>query len=325
MSIDATKAVRLGRKVIATEGQAVLALNARVGEEFVRACELIYACHGRTVVTGMGKSGHIAGKVAATLASTGTPAFFLHPGEAGHGDMGMLTTEDVVLAFSNSGETEELNSLLPGIKRLSIPLIAVTGVPDSTLARQASVHINVSISREACPLGLAPTASTTVALAMGDALALALMECRGFSTEDFARGHPRGRLGRRLLLHVTDIMLTGTDIPRVPIGSPLPGALVEMSTKGLGATLVTGSDGKLAGIFTDGDLRRALDSDTDIRTLIIDGVMTREFASVTADALAVKALELMESRRITVLPVTGAHGQLEGIITMHLLLQHKVV
>ena len=325
MSVDATRVVQLGREVIETEARAVLELGKRMDTDFVRACKMIYACSGRTVVTGMGKSGHIAGKVAATLASTGTPAFFLHPGEAGHGDMGMITAGDVVLAFSNSGETEEINALLPGIKRQSIPLIAVTGAPGSTLARQAGVHINVSVSREACPLGLAPTASTTAALAMGDALALALMECRGFSAEDFARGHPRGRLGRRLLLRVADVMRTGADIPLVPAGSRLPEALVEMTSKGLGATLVRGADGALVGIFTDGDLRRALDSDTDIRTLDIDKVMTGEFKSVAANALAVEALELMEQHRITVLPVTNRHGLPEGIITMHLLLQHKVV
>ncbi len=323
--VDPDKVLRLGREVIETEGRAVLELSPRLGEDFVAACRVLYNCTGRSVVTGMGKSGHVARKVAATLASTGTPAFFIHPGEAGHGDLGMITGQDALLAFSNSGETEELCALLPGLKREPIPVVAVTGAPASTLASHADVHLDVSVSREACPLGLAPTASTTAALAMGDALALALLECRGFGAEDFARVHPGGQLGRRLLLRVGDIMLTGDRIPRVRTGCSLPDALIEMSSKGLGATLVIDPEGRVIGIYTDGDLRRTLDSGADLRPLCIDRVMTKGFKTVAADALAVVALEQMERHRINVLPAMHPDGALAGIVNMHLLLQHKVV
>lgn len=315
----------LGRAVLELEAESVAALAERLGREFTVACHLLLGCRGRIVVTGMGKSGHIASKIAATLASTGSPAFFVHPGEASHGDLGMITRDDVVLALSNSGETAELLTILPLIKRLGIPLVALTGRPDSTLAQAADANLDVSVAKEACPLGLAPTSSTTAALAMGDALAVALLETRGFTSDDFARSHPSGALGRRLLLRVDDLMHTGSSMPRVAPGTPLPQALMEMTRKGLGMTVVAGDDGVVAGIFTDGDLRRALDRDIDLRTVTVDEVMSRKPRSIALGSLAAEALESMQTHRINAVLVQGADGSLCGIVSMHDLLRAGVV
>ncbi|WP_295454785.1 KpsF/GutQ family sugar-phosphate isomerase [uncultured Thiodictyon sp.] len=315
----------LGRAVIATEAAAVSALSDRINAAFVGACSYLLACEGRIVVLGMGKSGHIGGKIAATLASTGSPAFFVHPGEASHGDLGMITPRDAVLALSNSGETAELLTILPIIKRLGVPLITMTGRPDSTLAREADINLDVSVAREACPLGLAPTSSTTATLVMGDALAIALLESRGFTAEDFARSHPAGALGRRLLLHVGDIMHRGERIPQVPLGSTLMATLEEMSHKGLGMSAVVDGEGRLAGVFTDGDLRRALDHGVDVHHTVIDAVMTRAGVTVAPHMLAAQALGLMESRSINGLLVIDDEGRPIGALNMHDLLRSGVV
>lgn len=315
----------LGRAVLELEAESVAALAGRLGREFTAACHLLLGCRGRIVVTGMGKSGHIASKIAATLASTGSPAFFVHPGEASHGDLGMITRDDVVLALSNSGETAELLTILPLIKRLGVPLVALTGRPGSTLAQAADANLDVSVAKEACPLGLAPTSSTTAALAMGDALAVALLESRGFTSDDFARSHPSGTLGRRLLLRVDDLIHTGSDMPRVAPGTPLPQALMEMTRKGLGMTVIAGDDGVVAGIFTDGDLRRALDRDIDLRQVTVDEVMSRKPRSIAMGALAAEALESMQTNRINALLVLDADGSLSGIVSMHDLLRAGVV
>ena len=315
----------LALAVLDTEADAVRGLRARIDDAFLRACELILACRGRVVVFGMGKSGHIGGKIAATLASTGTPAFFVHPGEAGHGDLGMVVEGDVVIALSNSGETQEIVTLLPGLKRQGTPLIAMTGRPGSSVARAATVHLDVGVAAEACPLGLAPTASTTAALAMGDALAIALLEKRGFTAEDFARSHPGGTLGRRLLLHVGDIMHTGEAVPSVPGSAPFRDALVEVTSKGMGMTAVVDDDGRVRGIFTDGDLRRTLDRDLDLRGTRIETVMTPDCVTVTADLLAAEALALMQQRSINALLVVNGEGRLEGALNMHTLLRAGVV
>jgi arabinose-5-phosphate isomerase len=315
----------LGLAVIETEAAAVAALGRRIDADFVQACRYMLACEGRIVVTGMGKSGHVGGKIAATLASTGSPAFFVHPGEASHGDLGMITPRDVVLALSNSGETGEIVTIVPIMKRLGVPLITMTGNPRSSLARAASVNIDVSVDREACPLGLAPTSSTTAALAMGDALAVALLEARGFTAEDFARSHPGGSLGRRLLLHVADVMHSGERIPAISAGAVLRDALVEMTRKGLGMTAVVDADGRVAGIFTDGDLRRALDRGADVRTCPITDIMTRAPVTASEDILAAAALNLMETRKINALLVTDGDGRLVGALNMHDLLRAGVV
>lgn len=315
----------LGRAVIETEAAAVSALNSRIDAAFVDACRYLLACEGRIVVLGMGKSGHIGGKIAATLASTGSPAFFVHPGEASHGDLGMITHKDVVLALSNSGQTEELLIILPIIKRLGVPLITMTGRPDSTLAQEADVNLDVSVTREACPLGLAPTSSTTATLAMGDALAIALLESRGFTAEDFARSHPAGTLGRRLLMHVADIMHRGERVPQVSLGSTLMATLEEMSRKGLGLSAVVDAEGIMVGIFTDGDLRRALDHGVDVHCTVIDTVMTCGGITVAAEALAAEALGLMESRSINGLLVVDGQGRPVGALNMHDLLRAGVV
>ena len=322
---DEDKLRQLGQAVIRTEAAAVAALVQRIDAAFVRACRYMLACQGRIVVLGMGKSGHIGGKIAATLASTGTPAFFVHPGEASHGDLGMITPKDVVLALSNSGETGELLTILPLIKRLGVPLIAMTGRAGSTLAKDAEVHIDVSVDQEACPLGLAPTASTTAALAMGDALAVALLETRGFTAEDFARSHPAGSLGRRLLLHLGDIMHVGEAIPQVPQGTLLREALMEMSRKGLGMTAVLTPDGRIAGIYTDGDLRRTLDRSVDIHSTEVDRVMTPNPVTARPEVLAAAALHLMESRKINALLAVDGDDRLVGAINMHDLLRAGVV
>lgn len=310
--------------VLDTEAQAVMALRERITASFVRACSLMFDCRGRVVVLGMGKSGHIGGKIAATLASTGTPAFFVHPGEASHGDLGMITPGDVVLAISYSGETDEIVTIIPLIKRLGVSLIAMTGRPDSTLAREADANIDVSVAREACPLNLAPTASTTATLAMGDALAIALLEERGFSKEDFSRSHPKGTLGRRLLLHVGDIMVTGERIPQVTIGATGSDALLEMTRKGLGVTAVVDDDGRLVGIYTDGDLRRTLEHGVNLNHINISEVMTPEGITVLPTLLAAEALQIMQSRRINALPVVDAQGRLVGALNLHTLLDNGV-
>ena len=323
--VSPDKIKQLGKAVIETEQSALSLLIDRIDDKFALACETILACTGRVVVIGMGKSGHIGNKIAATLASTGTPAFFVHPGEASHGDLGMITTQDVVMVLSNSGETDEVVALLPVIKRLNTPMIALTGNSDSTLANVATVNIDVSVEKEACPLGLAPTASTTATLAMGDAIAIALLEARGFDEKDFALSHPGGTLGRRLLIHVSDIMHTGDQIPRVNESAILSEALVEMSQKGLGVTTIVDNDDHVLGIFTDGDLRRALDANVDIKTCKVSEVMTKNGKNITQDSLAASALALMEEHRINALVVIDEQEKLIGILNMHDLLRARVV
>ena len=315
----------MGRAVLEIERDAIDALIQRIDADFVRACELLHACRGRIVVTGMGKSGHIGSKIAATLASTGSPAFFVHPGEASHGDLGMITREDVVLALSYSGETAELLTLIPIIKRQGVPLVAMSGRPESSLAREADVHLNIAVAKEACPLNLAPTASSTATLAMGDALAVALLDARSFSAEDFARSHPGGTLGRRLLVHVSDLMRQGEQLPRVASGAPLAEALLEVTRKGMGMTAVTDEDGRIVGVFTDGDLRRALDRNVDMHGTLVDEVMTRAPKTVDADALAAEAVALMEKYSITALLVSSEAGRLSGALHMHDLLRAGVI
>jgi arabinose-5-phosphate isomerase len=325
-SLDADLVTRSARTVVATEAAAALALESRIGPEFVEACRLILGCKGRVVVSGMGKSGHIGRKVAATLASTGTPAFFVHPGEASHGDLGMILPQDVVLALSYSGETDELLLILPVIKRQGIPLIAITGRPTSSLATQADVHLDGSISSEACPLGLAPTTSTTVALVWGDALAIALLEARGFTSDDFARSHPAGALGRRLLLHISDVMHTGDDVPKVPPDAGITAALVEMTRKHLGMTAVVDADQRLLGVFTDGDLRRALDDEgVDLRGATVAELMTRGPKTIGADKLAAEAAQLMEKYQIHALLVVDDEQRVVGALNIHDLLRARVV
>jgi arabinose-5-phosphate isomerase len=324
-TMDDEGLARLGTEVLEIEAEAVLAMRARIGRPFADACRLCLGCRGRVVVTGMGKSGHIAGKIAATLASTGTPAFFVHPGEASHGDLGMITATDVVLAISNSGETPEILTILPLIKRLGVPLIAMTGRPDSTLAKAADAHLHVGVDKEACPLNLAPTASTTATLAMGDALAVALLNSRGFTREDFARSHPGGQLGRRLLLHVEDIMRTGERVPRVAPDLVVAEGLFEISRKGLGMTAVVDEDDNLIGIYTDGDLRRTLDTGHDLARTRIEEVMTRNVKTVRPGMLAAEAVRLMETHAITALLVLDDAGRLVGAFNVHDLLQAGVM
>lgn len=316
---------QLALAVIRAEASAVAELAGRIGDAFVQACCLMFECEGRVVVTGMGKSGHIAGKIAATLASTGTPAFFVHPGEASHGDLGMITKQDVVLALSNSGETEELVTLLPIIKRLNVPLIAMTGNGRSTLARFATAHLDVSVEQEACPLGLAPTSSTTAALVMGDALAVSLLQARGFTKDDFAWSHPGGSLGKRLLLRVSDIMHTGTQVPAVPETAMVGQALLEMTEKKLGMTAVLNDTGAVVGIFTDGDLRRMLGKNIDIHKTRIAEVMTRRFTAITADILAAEAMQIMETKKFNALVVVDDDRQAIGALNMHDLIHAGIV
>jgi arabinose-5-phosphate isomerase len=323
--IDKEKLSTLAKAVIDTEIEAIQALHERINEDFMRACEFMLNCQGRVVVIGMGKSGHIGSKLAATLASTGTPAFFVHPGEASHGDLGMITDKDVVLALSNSGETSEILTILPLIKRLGIPFIAMTGRPESTLATCATAHIDVSVAREACPLGLAPTSSTTAALVMGDALAVALLETRGFTAEDFARSHPGGLLGRRLLLRVSDIMHTGDAIPEINEHALISEALIEMTNKGLGMTAVVDEKQHILGVFTDGDLRRVLSQEINIHTERLSDYMTRQCKTGTAEMLAAEALELMQRFKINALLIVDKQQQLCGAINMHDLLRAGVV
>jgi len=314
-----------GAQVVRTESRAIAALESRIDAAFVDACLLMLDCGGRVVVTGMGKSGHIARKIAATLSSAGTPALFMHPGEASHGDLGMITANDVVLALSNSGETAEILTILPLIKRLGVPLITLTGNERSRLAREADVNIDVSVEQEACPLGLAPTASTSAALAMGDALSIALLEARGFGPEDFARSHPGGRLGRRLLLRIRDVMHTGDGVPRVADSATLSEALMEMTRKSLGMTGVVDAGGRVVGIFTDGDLRRTLEGQVDARRTPIVDVMTPRCVTVDAEMLCAEALKIMEQRAINALLVVDAEGRLEGAMNMHDLLRAGVL
>ena len=324
-TIDDETLCRSGVAVIETEARALSELVPRVDKAFAAACRLMLACKGRVVVTGMGKSGHVARKIAATLASAGTPAFFLHPGEASHGDLGMLTRDDVVLALSNSGNTAEIITILPLIKRLGVPLVTLTGAPGSLLAEDADVNIDVSVEEEACPLGLAPTASTTASLAMGDALAIALLEARGFSAEDFARSHPAGRLGRRLLLHVSDIMHTGDAMPSVTPDVPLSEALVEMTRTSLGTTAVVDADGCVVGIFTDGDLRRTLDRQIDVHKATVAEAMTASCITVPPDILAAEGLKIMQERGINDLLVVDDNRKLVGVLCMHDLLRAGVL
>ena len=322
---DPAGLVASGRRVLEIEGQALAAVGARIGEEFAHACALAMACRGRVVAIGMGKSGHIARKIAATLASTGTPAFFVHPGEAGHGDLGMITDADVVLAISYSGESDEILTLLPALRRQGNPVVAMTGRPQSTLAREADVHLDVSVPAEACPLHLAPTSSTTASLALGDALAVALLEARGFTADDFARSHPAGSLGRRLLLRIDDVMHSGEALPSVAAGATVAEALVEMSRKRLGMTAIVDDDGCLLGIFTDGDLRRALDQGLDLRQAPIAGIMTRDPRTVRAGRMASEAAHLMEQHRINGLIVVDDAGRAVGALNIHDLLRARVV
>ncbi len=316
-----------GRRVFDIEARSLVAVAARLDGEFSAACRLMLAARGRVVCTGMGKSGHVARKIAATLASTGTPAFYVHPGEAGHGDLGMITDSDVVVALSYSGESDEVAMLLPGLKRQGNKLISMTGRAGSTLARAADVHLDVSVPTEACPLHLAPTSSTTASLAMGDALAVALLEARGFTADDFARSHPAGALGRRLLLHIADIMHLGAEIPRVGADASVSEALVEMTRKRLGMTaIVDVADDRLLGLYTDGDLRRSLDDDeVDLRTTRIADVMTRNPRTIDQGALAVEAAQLMETYKISGLLVVDADGRLVGALNIHDLLRARVV
>ncbi len=317
--------LKRARRVLEIEARAVAQLSDRIGADFATACRACLDCQGRVIVTGMGKSGHIGGKLAATLASTGTPAFFVHPGEASHGDVGMITPKDLVIAISNSGETAEIVTILPLLKRLNLPLITLTGNRASTLGRASTAVLDTSVNEEACPMNLAPTASTTACLAMGDALAVALLESRGFTADDFARSHPGGALGRRLLLHVRDLMHSGSDIPRVGIDAALRDGLLEMSRKGLGITAVIDDDGGLAGVFTDGDLRRTLDQGIDIHTTAMQAVMTARGKTVGPDELAAEAVRTLEQNKITALLVVNPEQELVGVLHIHDLLRAGVM
>lgn len=316
--------IELGRAVLTTEADAITALIERLDESFSKACSIILSCRGRTVVTGMGKSGHIGNKIAATLASTGTPAFFMHPGEASHGDLGMITADDTVIALSNSGETSEITLLLPLLKRLGIPLISLTGRKGSTLAKAADINLDVSVSKEACPLGLAPTSSTTASLAMGDALAVAVLDERGFTEEDFALSHPGGNLGRRLLLRVSDIMHTGNAVPLIDHKASLKQTLLEMTAKGLGMAGVT-AEGRLAGIYTDGDLRRTFEKMPNIETALVRDFMTPDCVTIRPEQIASEALKIMHDRKINALMVVDESDQIQGALNMHDLLRAGVV
>jgi len=318
--------IELGLAVLNTEAEAISALTGRLDQRFHDACELILKCAGRIVVTGMGKSGHIGNKIAATLASTGSPAFFMHPGEASHGDLGMITADDLVIALSNSGETSEITLLLPLLKRIGIPLVALTGNPASTLARSANIHLDVSVAREACPLGLAPTSSTTATLAMGDALAVAVLEARGFTEEDFALSHPGGQLGRRLLLRVSDIMHTGDAIPMVTAETTLKDTLLEMTVKGLGmAGVIDAASKRLVGIYTDGDLRRTFEQMPDIESALVRDYMTPNCVTIEADRIASEAVKIMHDKKINALMVVDKELVVQGALNMHDLLRAGVV
>jgi arabinose-5-phosphate isomerase len=322
---EAGRAILLAQEALGIEAAAVIAMQQRIGSAFAQAVERMLLLSGRVVVMGMGKSGHIGRKIAATLASTGTPALFVHPAEASHGDLGMITAADLVLAVSNSGESQELTAILPVLKRLGVPLVAMTGRADSTLARHADVFLDCAVDKEACPLNLAPTASTTVQLALGDALAVALLDARGFKAEDFARSHPGGALGRKLLTHVSDVMRSGAAVPRVGPDASFSALMREMSAKGLGATAVVDAEGRVLGIFTDGDLRRLVERGQDLRTLSAANVMHPQPSTIAQDALAVEAAELMELRRITSVLVLDAQGLLCGALNSNDLMRAKVI
>ena len=322
---EAGRAILLAQETLDIEAAAVMAVRQRLGPAFAEAVERMLLLSGRVVVMGMGKSGHIGRKIAATLASTGTPALFVHPAEASHGDLGMITAADVVLAVSNSGESQELTAILPVLKRLGVPLVAMTGRAGSTLARHAEVFLDCAVDKEACPLNLAPTASTTVQLALGDALAVALLDARGFKAEDFARSHPGGALGRKLLTHVSDVMRSGSAVPRVGPDASFSALMREMSVKGLGATAVVDAEGRVLGIFTDGDLRRLVERGQDLRTLSAADVMHPQPSTIAHDALAVEAAELMELRRITSVLVLDSQGLLCGALNSNDLMRAKVI
>ncbi len=315
----------LGLAVVHIESQAVASLADRIDESFIKACNVFLNCKARVVVIGIGKSGHIGSKIAATFASTGTPAFFVHPGEASHGDMGMIIKDDVVLAISNSGETDEILTILPLIKRLGVPLIALTGNPRSTIAKSATVNLDVSVSKEACPLGLAPTSSTTAALVMGDALAVALLTAKGISADDFARSHPGGRLGKRLLLQSCDIMHTDKQLPSVPLDSTLRDAIVEMNSKSLGITAIVDHENYVKGIITDGDLRRAFDKQLDVHNTLVTEIMTPNCITIEQASLAVDALHAMQHHKISALLIVNEEKKLVGALNMHDLLRAGVI
>jgi len=317
LELTSDQLLALAAEVLDIESRAVDTLRSRLDASFAAACELCMDTPGRIVVTGMGKSGHIGNKIAATLASTGTPSFFMHPGEASHGDLGMITGQDVLLAVSYSGETDEVLTILPLVKRMGAKMLSLTGKPKSTLAKAADVHLDVSVSEEACPLNLAPTASTTATLAMGDALAVALLKIRGFTAEDFAMSHPSGSLGKRLLLRVADVMRSGDDVPKVTADVLLSDGLMEMTQKGLGMTAVVDADEKVAGIFTDGDLRRALDAGVDVRKTAMQEIMHTKCKTTTSDVLAAEAVHVMEENKITGLLVTDKSGRLVGALNIH--------
>jgi arabinose-5-phosphate isomerase len=325
LAFNAEQAIRLASETLDIEAAAVLGLKRHLGPSFVRAVEMMLNVSGRVVVMGMGKSGHIGRKIAATLASTGTPAMFVHPAEASHGDLGMIKMADLVLAISNSGESEELTAILPMLKRMGAPLIAMTGHADSALARHADVFLDCGVEKEACPLNLAPTASTTAQLAMGDALAVALLDARGFKAEDFARSHPGGALGRKLLTHVSDVMRAGDEVPRVGPNATFSELMREMSSKGLGATAIADAQGQVLGIFTDGDLRRLVEKGIDLRTLSAQDVMHPRPSTIARDALAVEAAELMEHLRITSVLVLDDEGHLCGAVNSNDLMRAKVI
>ncbi len=326
VAVDAERALALAREVLTTEANAITALSTRIGAAFVATVELILHCKGRVVVCGIGKSGHIGRKLAATLASTGTPAFFVHPTEASHGDLGMITPDDVVIMLSNSGETDELVTLTPHLKREGAKLVALTGNEHSSLAQAADLHLDAAVDTEACPLGLAPTASTTAALALGDALAIALLDARGFSTEDFARAHPGGTLGRRLLTRVADIMRTGAALPASPVTATLAEAIVEMSRKGMGMTAIVDNEGRVAGIFTDGDLRRCLERIRDVAAVPVTQLMTRTPRTVRPEQLAVDCVEIMETApKVSQLLVVDAQQRLVGALHLHDLFRARIV
>ncbi len=313
------------KQVLEIEAESITKLIDRIDDNFVKACEYLINCSGHIVVIGLGKSGHIANKIAATLASTGSPAFFVHPAEASHGDLGMIKKEDVVIAISYSGNTAEILSILPLLKKFSVPLITLTGNPKSRLAKEATINLDISVAKEACPLGLAPTSSTTATLAMGDALAIVLLEMRGFTKEDFALSHPGGTLGKRLLLHVDDLMRTGAAIPKIHENDLVKTALLEISAKGLGMTTIVDSENKLKGVFTDGDLRRALEKNIDIHTTKVAKIMNVTYKTIVSGTLAIEALEIMEQFKITALVVIDKHDNIAGIIHMHDLLQSGII
>ena len=322
---DAPRALRLARETFDIAARALTDLKARQGDGFTQACRAMLACQGRVVVMGMGKSGHVGRKIAATLASTGTPALFVHPGEASHGDLGMVAAGDVVLAISNSGESDELAAIIPALKRLGVTLVAMTGRFDSTLAQHADIALSSAVDQEACPLNLAPTTSTTAQMVLGDALAVALLDARGFREEDFARSHPGGSLGRKLLMHVRDLMRSGADVPRVEADTPFTEMLREMTGKGLGFTAIADADGRVLGIFTDGDLRRLIERGADLRALHAADVMHTGPKLVSADALAVDAADVMEQHRITSVLVVDAQGRLAGALNSNDLMRAKVI